>query len=88
MATTPIQPLPWEPPYALGMALKRQKKEGGGVGFYSIKNLPVAQRCKLAVFYSLFYFIFCLFRAVPAAYGGSQARGPIRATAASNTPQP
>ena len=28
------------------------------------------------------YVVFCLFRAAPAAYGGSQARGPIRATAA------
>ena len=35
----------------------------------------------------LFYFIFCLFvfffRVAPAAYGGSQARGQIRAVAAS-----
>ena len=31
----------------------------------------------------LFCFVFCLFRAAPVAYGGSQARGPIRATAAS-----
>ena len=31
----------------------------------------------------LFCFVFWLFRAAPAAYGGSQARGPIRATAAS-----
>ena len=31
----------------------------------------------------LFYFIyFCLFRATPAAYGGSQARGPVGAAAA------
>ena len=34
------------------------------------------------VFYSLFYFIFLLFRATPAAYGGSQARGQIGAVAA------
>ena len=27
--------------------------------------------------YSLFFFFFGLFRAEPAAYGGSQARGPI-----------
>ena len=31
---------------------------------------------------------FCLFRATPSAYGGSQARGPIQATAAWPTPQP
>ena len=29
-----------------------------------------------------FFFFFCLFRAAPAAYGGSQARGPIGAPAA------
>ena len=28
-----------------------------------------------------FYFIFCLFRAAPVAYGGSRARGPIGAVA-------
>ena len=26
-AAAPIQPLAWEPPYAAGMALKRQKKK-------------------------------------------------------------
>ena len=30
----------------------------------------------------LFYFIFCLFRAMPSAYGGSQATGPVGAVAA------
>ena len=38
-------------------------------------------------YFILFYFIFggvafCLFRATPIAYGGSQARGPVRAVAA------
>ena len=35
--------------------------------------------------YSLFFFFFCLFafsRAAPSAYGGSQARGSVRAVAA------
>ena len=32
---------------------------------------------------ALFCFVFCLFRVVPGAYGDSQARGPIGATAAS-----
>ena len=32
--------------------------------------------------------VFCLFRAEPKAYGGSQARGPIGAVAASLRPQP
>ena len=31
---------------------------------------------------SSFFFVFCLFKAAPAAYGVSQARGPIGATAA------
>ena len=35
------------------------------------------------VFFSLF-FVFCLFRATHEAYGGSQARGLIRATAAAH----
>ena len=30
-----------------------------------------------------FFFVFCLFRATPAAHRGSQARGPIRAVVAS-----
>ena len=34
------------------------------------------------VFGFFFFFSFLLFRAAPAAYGGSQARGLIRATAA------
>ena len=29
-ATAPIQPLAWEPPYAMGVALKSKKKKGGG----------------------------------------------------------
>ena len=33
-------------------------------------------------FFLFFFFSFCLFRAAPAAYGGSQTRGPIRAVAA------
>ena len=32
-------------------------------------------------FLSFFVVVFCLFRAAPSAYGGSQARGPIGAVA-------
>jgi len=39
------------------------------------------QDCKAPIFYGLFFF--GLFRAAPAAYGGSQARGLIGAVAAS-----
>ena len=34
------------------------------------------------------FFVFCLFRAAPVAYGGSQARGLIGAVAALPTPEP
>ena len=33
-------------------------------------------------YYYYYYYYYCLFRAVPAAYGRSQARGPIGAAAA------
>ena len=33
------------------------------------------------LFFFFFFFFFCFFRATPAAYGGFQARGPIRDTA-------
>ena len=33
-------------------------------------------------YFILFFFLFCLFKATPMAYGGSQARGPIGAAAA------
>ena len=39
---------------------------------------------EIRTLFILFYFISCgLFRAAPAAHGGSQARGPIRAAATS-----
>ena len=38
-------------------------------------------------FKSVFCFLFCLFRATPTAYGGSQARGQVKAVAAILTPQ-
>ena len=34
-ATAPIGPLVWEPPYAKGMALKRQKKKSSFQATYS-----------------------------------------------------
>ena len=37
---------------------------------------------KKFLFYDLFVFVFCLFRAAPATYGGFQARGLIGAVAA------
>ena len=31
-ATAPVQPLAWDPPYAVGVALKRQKKMSAALG--------------------------------------------------------
>lgn len=38
LATAPIQPLPWEPPHAVGTALKRQKIK---LNYIKIKGLNV-----------------------------------------------
>ena len=49
-----------------------------GVGVLSMTAIPTAIG-KLEAY----FFVFCLFRTAPAAYGSSQARGLIRAVAAS-----
>ena len=41
---------------------------------------PVIFRASSLLFF-FFFFLFCLFRTAPVAYGGSQARGQIRAIA-------
>ena len=49
----------------------------------SVTSPPPTPSLGLVFFFSsLFFFVFCLFRAAPVAYVGSQARGLIRATAA------
>ena len=45
-AKAPIQPLAWEPPYAVGAALKSQKEKGGNV--YICMNGSLAIQQKLA----------------------------------------
>uniref|UniRef100_A0A8D0Q365 Syntrophin gamma 1 n=1 Tax=Sus scrofa TaxID=9823 RepID=A0A8D0Q365_PIG len=40
-------------------------------------NVPQNQKNKFTLLFYFIYFSFCLFRATPMAYGGSQARGPI-----------
>ena len=46
------------------------------------QHLTMKQRAASFIYFILFYFwSFCLFRAVPTAYGGSQARGRIGAAA-------
>ena len=42
--------------------------------------MVIRQVHRVTIFYFILYYL--LFRATPEAYGGSQARGPIRATAA------
>ena len=44
---------------------------------------PSSPVCEETWSSSFFFFLFCLFRASPKAHGGSQARGGIRAVAAS-----
>ena len=52
------------------------------VGYLAWELLhAIAQQKEFLIF--LFCFVFCLFRAAPTAYGGSQTRGLIRAVAAS-----
>ena len=50
-----------------------------GVAWVSLK---ATQRQKEFGFFFVCLFAFCLFRAVPTEYGGSQARGPIGVVAA------
>ena len=54
---------------------------GGGENRYELKYQE--QYTKSAFYYTMFFFffVFSLFRAAPMAYGVSQARGPIGATA-------
>ena len=51
------------------------------IAWLGIEPTP-PQRSKLLETDTFFFFVFCLFRAAPAAYAGSQARGPIGAVAA------
>jgi len=52
------------------------------LGLYKVLHLPV-KFLIINWFPRYFFFSFGLFRAVPVAYGGSQARGPIRAVVSS-----
>ena len=49
---------------------------------YKILKLKIKYLFRYLFFcFCLSFFFLCLFRAAPAAYGGSQAKGPIRAVA-------
>ena len=82
-STAPIRPLAWEPPCASGAAqemAKRQKKKHNNNVY--IIYIYIIYICILFIYIykllntDLFYlFIYCLFRATPTAYGGSQAKG-------------
>ena len=63
-----IRPLAWGLPYAASVAIKEKK-----INYYILNHIYI---------YNFFY-LFFLLMATPMAYGYSQARGRIRATAAS-----
>ena len=50
---------------------------------YIAQALDVAFKRTGSFRFLFFFFVFCLFRAAPVSHGGSQARGLIRAVAAS-----
>ena len=59
--------------YVMLWTTHHQIEEGKGVGLYQVLILCV---------HFFFFLSFCLSRAAPVAYGGSQERGPIGAIAA------
>ena len=95
MATTPVRPLAWEPPYAAGVALKSQKKKKkkkrererektSGLGTCS--RLPITTFLPLPgspLLPSDATFSNFFLRATPGAYGSSRAKDPIGAAPAS-----
>ena len=74
VATAPIQPLAWEPPYAAGAA-----QEIATTTTKDKKTKKTKKQNKTRIPISVFLF---LFKATPVAYGRSQARGQIGAVAA------
>ena len=54
----------------------------------SLSSMGVESKVELQRDFFFFFFFFCLFRAAPEAFGGSQARGQIRATTAQAMPHP
>ena len=90
-AADPIRPLAWELPYAMGAALKKEKRQkliskerkkedswdpSIALGRTLIKALNHPDKSSFGKHFIFFYFlVFCLFRASPAAHGVSQARG-------------
>ena len=98
-ATAPIRPLAWEPPYAVGAALKgrKKKRKKKNVSFSALMwhfrleltlrsifqglQEPLLNFPFFLSFYLLLLLFFAISWAAPVAYGGSQARGLIRAVA-------
>ena len=75
-----VQSLAWEFLYAVGM-VKRRKNIQGGQGM-CLQALEICQvQGPIVPLYYYCYYYYCLFRAAPTPYGGSQARGRIGAVA-------
>ena len=84
VATTLIGPLAWEPPYAVGAALEKTKKEKNIYpAFNYFEYMPRSGTARsydnFFFFFEkwsccLFCFCFFLFRAIPVTYGSSRAR--------------
>ena len=69
----------WEPPTSSFPRGLMENLPFSGFHYHSEKT---QQDSGFSVLFLFFFFVFCLFRAAPVAYGDSQAKGLIRVTAA------
>ena len=87
VAAAPIRPLDWEPPYVLGMAQEKAKRQK--TNKQKKKSVESRRKSKevalygrdsqdhsfTELFFLSFFVVVAISWAAPAAYGGSQARG-------------
>ena len=66
--------------YATGAAKKKEKR---GEAFKYVNDVVMLKPLSFIFIYLFGFFVFCLFRAAPSAYGSSQARARIGAVAGS-----
>ena len=74
----------WSDPWPRNSEVPKKGRKEGGKERRSTKAFFLVSLCVFLVFFCLFV-CFCLFRAAPAAYGGSRARGLIWAITAAYT---